>query len=414
MKITLDKVIRAMSIALDLAELSSVKDSGVVEEITNINYSEHKFKHHAQRTTYIAIEIAKALDLDIISMKELYISSLIHDIGATNSLEKSHSSKTLTFIKDHCEKGARITSSFPIFNNISNDIRYHHENWDGSGPMNLKGNDIPLKSQIIRMADLVEVLYNEKIPPFKQNTNIIAWINGNSNIIFSQNLVDAFLKVSKKDIFWFNMENIYTAEFILDSISPSIDEYLEIDQFNEIAYIFASLIDDKSKFTAKHSIGISELAYNVAQFLGYDEEKCIKMKIAGLLHDIGKLAIPSSILDKNGSLSCEEFSVIKSHVYYTKIILDRIEGIDDISEWASNHHEKLNGKGYVRGLNSDQLSEESRILAVCDIYQALTEDRPYRKGLDNQKTFAIMDEMVTDGFICSNALKNFKKAIGYV
>jgi HD-GYP domain-containing protein (c-di-GMP phosphodiesterase class II) len=144
----------------------------------------------------------------------------------------------------------------------------------------------------------------------------------------------------------------------------------------------------------------------------YDEEKCIKMKIAGLLHDIGKLSIPIEILDKNGKLTPEEFDIIKSHVYYTRIILDKIEDIPDISEWASNHHEKLNGAGYPAGITGAELSEESRILAVCDIYQALTEDRPYRCGLKVEKALSIMDDMVDGGFICRDALKHLKSAVG--
>lgn len=135
------------------------------------------------------------------------------------------------------------------------------------------------------------------------------------------------------------------------------------------------------------------------------------MKIAGLLHDIGKLAIPLNILDKNGPLTSQEFGIIKSHAYYTKIILDKIEDIPNISEWASNHHEKLNGQGYPRGLKADELSEESRIMAVCDIYQALTEDRPYRKGLNINNAFNIMDEMVSGGFICAAALGHLKETI---
>ncbi|EET86592.1 metal dependent phosphohydrolase [Clostridium carboxidivorans P7] len=233
----------------------------------------------------------------------------------------------------------------------------------------------------------------------------------NENIIFSKNLVDAFLQVSSKDFFWFNIENISFMEFILNTVSPNIDECLNLEQFQDIAYIFSNIIDNKSKFTATHSRGISELAYTVSKFIGYPEDKCIKMKISGLLHDIGKLAIPSSILDKNTSLSAEEFAIIKSHVYYTKVILDRIVDISDISDWASNHHEKLNGNGYPRSLVGEQLSEECRIIGVCDIYQALTEDRPYRKGFDKEKAFFIMNNMVNENFICGKALQYLKEAL---
>lgn len=413
MKINFDKIIRSISIALDLAEISSMSESDkIIEDVTNINYSEHKFMHHAQRTAYISLELACQLNLPENNQKLIYIASLLHDIGAASCLNKSHISNT--YIYEHCTVGANITKNFPIFHNLSDIILYHHENFDGTGAMKISGNNIPIESQIIRLADVVDVLYSEKKPSFKQKNKIINWVKENSKKIFSADLVDAFLNCSKRDNFWFNLENILSMDFILDSICPNLNIYLDIQQFEEIAYMFSEIIDNKSKFTAQHSRSISNLAYKVSKYLNYPDEKCIKMRIAGLLHDIGKLAVPTKILDKNSSLSTDEFSIIKSHVYYTKIILDRIEDIPDISEWASNHHEKLNGNGYPRSLCADNLSEESRIMSVCDIYQALTEDRPYRKGLSNDKTFSIMDEMVHDNFICEKALSYLKGSLGYI
>ncbi|WP_010233254.1 HD-GYP domain-containing protein [Clostridium arbusti] len=409
MKISLDKTIRAMAIALDLAEISSVKDSTIIEDISNINFSNHNYLNHSKRTTYISLKLGEQLNFSEIFMKELYISSLLHDIGASNFLKESHTSNT--FILDHCKNGSRIIENLPLFTNISPIILYHHENFDGSGAMGLKGDEIPIASQIIRLADLVELLYDENFTSHKQRSKIISWVKINSNFIFSENLVNTFLCIAEKDIFWFDIENISFMDFILDNISPSLDIYLDLYEFEKIAYILASIIDNKSSFTAKHSKGIADLACMVSHHMGYPEEKCLEIKIAGLLHDIGKLAIPNSILDKNGQLTKDEFSVIKSHVYYTKIILDRIEDIKDISEWASNHHEKLNATGYPRKLDRFTISEESRILCVCDIYQALTEDRPYRNGLNSERAFAILNGMIDEGLICEHSVKELKDTL---
>jgi HD-GYP domain-containing protein (c-di-GMP phosphodiesterase class II) len=409
MKINLDKTIRAMSVALDLAEISSVKNTTIIEHVSNINFSNHNYLNHSKRTTYISLKLGEYFNLSEVTMKKLYITALLHDIGAANFLKESHISNT--FILDHCKNGCKILEAFPVYSNISPLILFHHENYDGSGPMGVSGDDIPFESQIIRLADLVELLYSEKMPSHVQKYKIISWVKSNANSIFSQKLVDAFLDITKADIFWFDIENITLLDFILDNISPKLNVSLDLFQFEKIAYILASIIDNKSAFTARHSMGISNLAFMVSKYLGYSEEKCLQMKIAGLLHDIGKLAIPNSILDKNGSLTQDEFCIIKSHVYYTKMILDGIEDIREISEWASNHHEKLNGTGYPRNLDESKLFEESRIMGVCDIYQALTEDRPYRNGLDKNKTFAILDGMVLDGLICGDALNTLKEAL---
>lgn len=413
MKISMDKTVRAMSLALDLAQESyaynNLDEDCIIENITNVNYSNHRFMHHSLRTTYIALEISNQLNLDEKTKKQIYISSLLHDIGATNCLSESHSASL--FIKNHCKIGTDITKFFPYFHDLSKIILYHHENFDGSGAMNLEKEDIPIESQIIRIADLIEILYNENKPNFKQRYDIIKWIEHDRNKIFSKKIINAFLKNASKDIFWLNIQNISFEEFILDKIKPKLNIFMNIQEFEQISKIFANIIDNKSKFTAIHSKGIAKLAYTVSQFRGYTSEKCYAMKVAGLLHDIGKLAIPTAILNKEGSLTFEEYDIIKSHAYYTKLILDRIEDIPDISEWASNHHEKLNGKGYPRGLKASEISEESRIMAVCDIYQALTENRPYRKGLNIKDTFNIMDDMVSGGFICGIALKYLKETI---
>ncbi|MDD3223974.1 MAG: HD domain-containing protein [Clostridium sp.] len=413
MKINLDKIIRSMSMALDFAEISSIEnnviDENFVGKVPSKNFSKHSYQNHSKITTYISLKIGEHLNLSENEIKKLYISSLLHDIGASNSLKKAHISKD--FIIKHCEKGAEIISDFPVFSDISPFILFHHENYNGTGPAKMKGEDIPVISQIIRLADLVEFLYNENCSSHSQKSGIIKYVTDNTNSLFSCRIASAFLKISSKEIFWFDMENVSFIDFILNNISPNINTYIDLYDFEKIALIMAKIIDSKSSFTAKHSRGIAQLAYLVSKHIGYSDEKCLKMRIAGLLHDVGKLAIPNNILDKNGKLTDSEFSIIKSHVYYTKIFLDRIDGIKDISDWASNHHEKLNGTGYPRKLNSSNLSEECRIMCVCDIYQALTEDRPYRSGLSTEKAFTILNEMVSDGLICSDAFDKLKDTL---
>lgn len=409
MKVNIEKIIHAMSLALDLAENSYSFNTSVIENHTNVNYSNHNFFHHSLRTTYISLEIGRYLKISDELLRELYVASLLHDIGAANYLIDSHSQEE--FILGHCETGANLLIGFPSFPQISNIIKYHHENFDGSGALNVLPKDTPLCSQILRLADLVEIIYSEFSPSYLQKEKIVAWVKDKKNVFFPPKLVDAFVALSLKDIFWFNLENVATMTFILDTVCPKIEECIGIDDVLKIAYIFAGIIDSKSTFTAKHSKNIAELAYTVGKYLNYPEEKAIKLKIAGLLHDIGKVAIPSEILSKNASLTEDEFSIIKSHAYYTKLILNRVEDIDDICAWASNHHEKLNGTGYPEGLVESELTEECKILAVCDIYQALTEDRPYRAGLKFDVAFSILYDMVENNFICIHAVDNLKNAL---
>lgn len=123
----------------------------------------------------------------------------------------------------------------------------------------------------------------------------------------------------------------------------------------------------------------------------------VKYKIKCMLRPyymMAKLAISNDILDKEGKLNEKERYEINKHTYYTRWILEQIDGLEEITEFASNHHEKLNGHGYPLHLYGDQIGELDRIMAICDIYQALTEERPYRKQMPIQKVWAIIDEMV--------------------
>lgn len=318
---------------------------------------------------------------------------------------------SVKYMKKHCEEGYNMLKDIPSFSHIAKIIKYHHENYDGSGCFNLSYNEIPLESEIIKLADLVDILVDYTKHYYINMDFVTNWVKKRENSLFSPKLVDAFLEISKKETFWLNLYNKNLIDNFIEELSPKDDKYISLQEFKQLANLFASIIDKKSSFTGSHSKDIADLAYRVSIHLGYDSTKALKMKIAGLLHDIGKIAIPCEILEKNSSLTDEEYSLIKSHVYYTKLILSQIENIEDICAWASNHHEKLNGNGYPNKLSDEELSEESRIIAVCDIYQALIEDRPYRKGLSNEEAFDIMNNMTHKKIICRKAVDSLKAMI---
>ncbi|MCM1990101.1 HD-GYP domain-containing protein [Oceanirhabdus seepicola] len=408
MNYNFEEVLNSMSLALDLAEMSTFDDNQIFDSETNIHYTTESFLDHSKKTTYIALELCKELDLNKYLVEDIYLASLIHDIGAIEALEKSHA--THEFILGHCITGANLLQN-KIFDNISEIIRSHHENWDGSGPLNLKGNSIPIGSQIIRLADILAIKFATNSKKLLNRDDIISWVKSKNNVVFSSTITQAFMNIASTDSFWLNLSNIAKIPSLIKTISPRIVRTLTLDEIEIIAYIFSQIVDKKSPFTAKHSREIADLSYIVSKYIGFNENKCQKMKLAGLFHDIGKLAIPSKILNKNGSLSNSEFNTVKSHAYYTNLILSPIKGFDDVRVWASNHHEKLNGTGYPNKLTDKDLSLESRILAVCDIYQALTEDRPYRNGLSQEKTFDILKEMASDNLICIKAVKLLHEAL---
>lgn len=405
--------INSISLSLDLAEACALRDRNKKVSfdvsVPGFNVNKHNFANHSKKTALASLYIASKLGYDDTRLKNLYIAACSHDIGAVEAFTKCHQDSN--FIYEHSEFGSNIIKKLPMDKSISSFIRFHHENWDGSGPNGLQGSSIPEEAQIIHIADMFELVFNTEKPYWTQKDLIVNWIISMKGILFSPHITDAFIEVFKPEKFWLDVENISIDSNILTSMHPPIQAPMSLSIIKNIAVVFAAIIDKKSAFTHEHSIGLSNYASVFSKYYGFDEETTIKMKIAALLHDIGKLSIPNHILDKPGKLTAEEYNIIKSHSYYTGLILGKVSGMEDIAIWAGNHHETLCGTGYPKSLGADQLCLKSRIMSVCDIYQALTEARPYRDSMPKEKALGIIDSMVEDGNIDAGVVIALKEIV---
>jgi HD-GYP domain-containing protein (c-di-GMP phosphodiesterase class II) len=168
-------------------------------------------------------------------------------------------------------------------------------------------------------------------------------------------------------------------------------------QLVDFSRLICRLIDFKSEFTAAHSSGVAAVAVELSKLNNFSPADRRLIEIAAFLHDVGKLAIPSEILEKQDKLTKDEQFIMRSHVYYTYQMLEPFDVLKPLSDWASFHQERLNGTGYPFGLNAADLPVGSRIMAVADVFTALTEDRPYRKGLDTKGAMTVLQSMVDKG-----------------
>ena len=171
------------------------------------------------------------------------------------------------------------------------------------------------------------------------------------------------------------------------------------------------MIDFRSRFTATHSSGVAACASALSRLFGLTEMEIGLMEVAGNLHDLGKLAIPNSILNKQGKLTKEEFALMQQHTYFTYLILTTVGGIRNIAEWAAFHHERLDGSGYPFHVDAKKLDVKSRILAVADIFTALAEDRPYRPGMKKEDLLSVLrkgrDNNALDSGVVNVVEKNY-------
>jgi len=381
--------------------------------------------HHSKRVSYIGVKIAKKLNLSDEEIFDLVGYSILHDnglstnsglINETNYLEQLFQDNTrLRFTSkfaEHCIIGEDNISSFPFLSHHKNVIKYHHEYYDGSGVFGIKGDNIPILSQIISFADTVDSMYKLNQASISQRDQIKEFIKEKRGLLFREDICDIFLDISKHSSFWLDLQDDKVMIDYFQNVLPNFEKEYTYPDILKITNVFTKIVDTKSNFTYSHSSGLTEKCGIMADFYNFDYSEKMQFMIAASLHDIGKLAVSNKILDKNGKLTYEEMEIMKSHVYYTKKALSKIEGFENITKWASNHHEKLNGTGYPYGLSKQHLCFKERLMACLDIYQALTEDRPYRTGLPHTKVIEIMNDMYEKGEIDGSIIQDLDKVFG--
>ena len=286
---------------------------------------------------------------------------------------------------------------------MKNVILYHHENANGSGPFGKTWKEVPVFSRIIHMCDLLDLTCCSKEVTSGTWDKAEAFLAKVKGTIVDEECVEAFLGAFTEAQFLTLGEDSF--EKSLWEKIPRIKQELSFAQIKELARFFAQIVDYKSPFTSTHSIGVAEDAEKLSRYMGFDEETVQKMYLAGALHDIGKVAVGNEILEKPGKLTEDEFAVMKHHAAYTYYTLSGIDDFDEIRDWAAFHHERLDGSGYPFGKTAAELNTQERMMACIDIYQALTESRPYKQGMPHEKACEILWDMAKKGWLDDTIVK---------
>lgn len=356
---------------------------------------------HQMRVTFIAMEMAKEAKLSQKETEKIFIGALLHDAGALSPEEKTriHNFEDEENVELHCKLGASLYETTPLLKPAAEIVRHHHKPWREWHT----AIDDPnvFETQVLYLADHLEryIKRNEYI--LHQQKALIEKITSLSGSEIHPDVVDSFIATSKREEFWLDLVSPRLYSILLRR-GPFVNVTIKGDEIFSIASFFRKLIDYKSHFTATHSTGVAEHAVALSEIFGLASSEVSSMKLAGYFHDIGKLAVPNTILEKPGKLTEDEFSVMRKHTYYTYDILKSIGGLGQIPEWAAFHHEKLDGTGYPFHIDKDELSTGSRIMAIADIFTALAEDRPYRKGMQKEEIEEILRGLAKNNEIDNN------------
>lgn len=182
-------------------------------------------------------------------------------------------------------------------------------------------------------------------------------------------------------------------------------------QFLSTLEVLAASIDARDTLTAGHSIRVAELATGIGRVIGFNEDDLDVLRVSAILHDYGKIGVDDRVLKKNGKLDTQEFAHMKRHAMFTNNILEKIyfsRQYRSVPLIASSHHEYLDGTGYPNGLKSNEIPFMAKILTIADVYEALTADRHYRKGMQQEQALEIMENGVSKNKFDASALAALK------
>lgn len=351
---------------------------------------------HQQRVAFIALSMARQMNVDKEDYADLFLAAALHDIGLIRVENR------ILLLNDgdqervgwHSETGHELLSGQELFADAARIIRFHHTDWELASTMESSGQEVPVGSHIIHVADCAERMIDRNTNILEQASLVVEWIARMSGRLFCPDCIRAFQTVARFERFW------------LDCMSPRIDRILlgEVEEvlvdatdqiIQEIAEIFARMVDAVSPWTTTHSAAVAGSAMALAERMGFSSREQNYMRTAGLLHDLGKLTVPSRILNHTGQYSEREWAIMKSHTYHTYRILEDAGFPRPIIEWASFHHEQLDGRGYPFHHSDADLTLGARIMAVADAFTSLGEDRPHRKGLHREEILSTLRKMVS-------------------
>jgi HD-GYP domain-containing protein (c-di-GMP phosphodiesterase class II) len=369
-----------------------IRSQDVCTEIVNalsliLDLEEDKKLYHAWRVALIATVVAKEIEPALAN--SVYYASLLHDIGAMGA--PNHIVHYLTvqdqvanaIIHAHPLSGTQIVSSIPGLVDCPGFVLFHHEWWNGHGyPAGRSGEKIPKGAQLIRIADGIDV--NMRVQERRGVHNIQAYLSDFAGAEFSPELANAVSNIMKMSNFYEEIRNEQMIEPRLDELRKEVGPIpveSGIDAVGTTLQVFAQVIDTKHVYTAGHSERVSKYALLIAVAMELGHDAITSVKWSGYVHDLGKVAVSRTILDKTVGLDKDEWGHIRMHPVLTKQILSRISSLETLSPIAGGHHERFDGGGYPEGLSNGNIPIGARILAVADAFDAMTSDRAYRKAL---------------------------------
>lgn len=363
--------------------------SGLLEALIQVMGTSNGYLfHHGPHVALLSYRLGQQMGMEQRELARMFFGGVLMDLGMIGLVEDAWenpvpvlSPEVRASVEEHPARSADTVAAIPYLEDVAPLVESHHEWWDGSGyPDGIDGDDIPPGARILRLADTVCALAEER--PYRQArdpSEIRAEVRRSKGAEFSPDVVGAFFRLLERgepEHLQFNEGQfrrllLRAADDLLPTSIPSVST-------EQLLELFGSLVDAKDPYTGGHSRRVASLASAVARRLGLDERIQDVTRAAGYLHDVGKVSVPLRILTKKGRLDEEERREVQRHAATGARILQSIPSLEHLSPACRYHHERWDGAGYPEGIAENRIPLVAQILAVCDAYDAMTSGRAYR------------------------------------
>ncbi len=435
---------------------SAMKLSELIGALSHaLDITEGQPAGHCVRCCWIGMHIGRAIGLPQDQLWELYYTLLLKDLGCSSNAARicelyladdlgfkrdfktvgdslpqvlsfvlTHTGlkaglaerfrSVMTILKDgpaiaqdliatRCQRGAEIARLLRFPDGVAEGIYSLDEHFNGQGkPARLAGEAIPVHARIALLAQVIDVFHTAG-----GRAAALREARKRAGSWFDPRLVDAFERAACAEEFWATLAAPHI-DAAVAALEPGGREVaLDDDYLDDIAAAFGQVVDAKSPYTSGHSARVALYTDMIGEALGLPAQRRRWLRRGALLHDVGKLGVSNSVLDKAGALDRDEWEAVRLHAAYTETILGRIGAFAELAAIAGSHHERLDGAGYPRGLRAEDIRLETRIITTADIFDAITAARPYRGAIPVPQALEMMEKTVGTALdpACFAALK---------
>lgn len=349
---------------------------------------------HHRRVGFLLDSLADRLGVSAEERERLFLAGIMHDVGV---IPLKTSAEDLVFERErylHPQAGCLFLRNCSTLADVAERVRFHHMYWEKARDRGLEARE----GSLINIADRVDVDLRSGRDFREAVKNADRNVRERRPGIYAPEHMEAIRDVLHDgDV----LDELAEAHLRLPaSIRRRYGgQTLDPREIIQFSTLFGHIIDSCSPFTATHSTGVAHAALALGRLAGMEQDDLDTLFVAGMLHDIGKLGIPTALLEKPGPLTDEEFPKVRRHADLSRLWLNAVPGFERVGLWGAGHHERLDGTGYPLGLRGEEISAPARIMAIADVFTALTEDRPYRKGMTPPEALRIVEGMVARGHL---------------